>query len=253
MIRPIGSRIIPLLSAILLTVMPVYQAEAAPGTLPSTPLFLSTLVEPNIYFTLDDSGSMDWGPIVRSDTGLGTTSGLPIVDLLMRAYYTPTFNHLLTPSSGYYVLPPSNGSAIAWDRAWVVRNHLSNPNYYNPNVTYQPWPGTQADGSPLYLDANPTQALERPNLPAEESVNLTINHSFSEGGQTVSNYWIPTYHVWTDSDGDGVVEVSDANTRVEIAPNTAEMKNFANWFQYYRSRTHVTKSVVGDAINSTDA
>jgi len=70
---PTGSKIIQLLSATLLTVMPVYQAEAAPGTLPPTPLFLSSLVEPNVYFTLDDSGSMDWGPIVRSDAGLGTT------------------------------------------------------------------------------------------------------------------------------------------------------------------------------------
>jgi type IV pilus assembly protein PilY1 len=253
MFRPIGSRIIPLLSATLLTVMPVYQAEAAPGTLPSTPLFLSTLVEPNVYFTLDDSGSMDWGPIVRPDAGLGTTSGLPVVNGRLRAYYTPTFNHLYTPGAGYNVLPPSNGSATVWDVAWVVRNYLSNPNYYNPNLTYQPWPGTRADGSPLFVDADPTRALERPELSAGESVDLTVNHSFSEDGLTVNNYWIPTYHVWTDSDGDGVVEVGDANTRVEIAPGTAEMQNFANWFQYYRSRMHVTKSVVGDTINSTDA
>jgi len=253
MFRPIGSRIIPLLSATLLTVMPVYQAEAAPGTLPSTPLFLSSMVEPNVYFTLDDSGSMDWGPIVHSDAGLGTTSGLPLVDGRLRAYYTPTFNHVYTPVDGYYVLPPSNGSAVAWDMGWVVRNHLANPNYYNPDLTYQPWPGTDANGTPLYIDADPTQALERPELPAGESVDLTVNHSFSEGGLTVNNFWIPTYHVWTDSDGDGVVEVSDANTRIEIAPGTAEMQNFANWFQYHRSRTHVTKGVVGDAINNTDA
>jgi len=248
-----GSRILPLLSATLLTVMPVYQADAAPGTLPSTPLFLSTLVEPNVYFTLDDSGSMDWGPVVRADSGLGSTSGLPVVDGRLRAYYTPTFNHVYTPSDGYYVLPPSNGSSADWDAAWVARNHLVNTNYYNPKVTYQPWPGTAADGSPLFVDADPKKALERPELPAGEWVDLTVNHSFSEGGITVNNFWIPTYHVWIDSDGDGVVEVSDANTRVEIAPGTAEMQNFANWFQYYRSRTHVAKNVVGNAINSTDA
>ena len=253
MFRVTGSRFIALLSASLLTVMPIYQAGAAPGTLPSTPLFLSTLVEPNVYFTLDDSGSMDFGPIVRSDTGLGTTGGLPLVDGQLRAYYTPSFDHVYKPADGYFVLPPSNGSSVAWDAAWVVRNHLANPNYYNPNITYQPWPGTRADGSPMFVDADPTDALERPELPSGESVDLTINHSFSEGGVTVNNFWIPTYHVWTDSDGDGVVEVSDANTRVEIAPGTPEMQNFANWFQYHRSRAHVTKGVVGDAINSTDA
>ena len=240
-------------TAALLTAMPLLPVNGAPGTLPSAPLFLSTLVESNVYFTLDDSGSMDWEPIVRPDTGLGTDSGLPIVDGRRRAYYTPTFNHLYGPGNGYYVLPPSNGSDTDWDMGWVVRNHLSNPNYYDPSVTYKPWTGTKADGSPLYADADPTAALERPDVPAGESVDLTVNHTFSEGGVTVNNYWIPTYHVWTDSDGDGVVEVSDANTRIEIAPGTAEMQNFANWFQYYRSRIHATKAVVGDAINNTDA
>jgi type IV pilus assembly protein PilY1 len=253
MIRSKGSRIIPLLSATLLTIMPVYQAEAGPGALPSTPLFLSTQVEPNIYFTLDDSGSMDFGPMIRTESGLGTYNGVPVVNGHLRAYYTPTFDHLYKSYWGYYVLPPSNGSSDAWDEAWVVRNHLANSNYYNPNLTYQPWPGTRADGTPLFVDADPTRALERPELPAGESVDLTVNHSFSEGGLTVNNFWIPTYHVWTDSDGDGVVEVSDANTRVEIAPGTDEMQNFANWFQYYRSRAQVTKNVVGGAINSTDA
>ena len=38
------------------------SAYAAPGTLARAPLFLSTIVEPNVFFTLDDSGSMDWGP-----------------------------------------------------------------------------------------------------------------------------------------------------------------------------------------------
>jgi type IV pilus assembly protein PilY1 len=241
------------LTAALLTAMPLLPASGAPGTLPSAPLFLSTLVESNIYFTLDDSGSMDWEPIVRTDTGLGTNSGLPIVDGLRRAYYTPTFGHLYTTGNGYYVLPPSNGSDPDWDTGWVVRNHISNPNYYNPGVTYKPWPGTRSDGTPMYTDADPTAALERADVPAGESVDLTVNHSFSENGLTVNDFWIPTYHVWTDSDGDGVVEVSDANTRVEIAPGTAEMQNFANWFQYYRSRMHATKAVVGDAINNTDA
>jgi type IV pilus assembly protein PilY1 len=242
-----------ILAAAVLTAMPLYQANAAPGNLPPAPLFLSTLVESNVYFTLDDSGSMDWGPILRSDTGLGTSSGLPIINGRFRAYYTPSFSQLYTNTDGVYVLPPSNGSNSVWDRAWVVRNHLANPNYFNPSVTYKPWPGTNADGTPIYADANPSKALKHPNQPLGESVNLTINHNFTEDTATVANFWIPTYHVWIDSDNDGVLEVTDANTRIEIAPNTAEMQNFANWFQYYRSRMHATKAIVGDTINNTDA
>jgi len=241
------------LSAAVLVAMPLYQAGAAPGNLPAAPLFLSTLVESNVYYTLDDSGSMDWGTILRSDTGLGTSNGLPIINGRYRSYYTPTFTQVYTNADGFYVVPPSNGSSALWDRAWVIRNHLANPNYYNPSVTYKPWPGTKADGSPLYPEANPTSALKRPNEPLGERVDLTINHSYTEDGVTVNNFWIPTYHVWTDSDNDGVLEVTDANTRVDIAPNTPEMQNFANWFQYYRTRMHATKAIVGDTINNTDS
>ena len=64
------------LVAAAITVMPLHSAQAAPGNLPAAPLFLSTIVEPNVFFTLDDSGSMDWGPMQSSTSGLATGSGL---------------------------------------------------------------------------------------------------------------------------------------------------------------------------------
>ena len=36
-----------------------HAASAAPGTLADSPLFLSTNVQPNIFFMVDDSGNMD--------------------------------------------------------------------------------------------------------------------------------------------------------------------------------------------------
>lgn len=242
-----------IIAAALFTAMPLQQGHAAPGNLPAAPLFLSTIVEPNVFFTLDDSGSMDFGPMVRTDTGLSTLQGMPAVDGQWRAYYTPTFTHLYKEAWGIYTLPPSNGTDSAWDNGWVARNHLSNPNYYNPNLTYRPWPGTNADGTPMYVDADPTAALEHPDFPSGEKVDLTINHSYTEGAKSTTTFWIPTYHVWSDSDSDGVVEYTDAHKEIKILAGTAEMQNFANWFQYYRSRMNVTKAVIGDTINNTDA
>ncbi|MDH3221624.1 MAG: PilC/PilY family type IV pilus protein, partial [Gammaproteobacteria bacterium] len=197
---------------------------------------------------------------------------LPFIDGRLRGYYTPTFTHLYPASAGFiYVLPPADGTHAEWDKTWVVRNHLANRNYYNPNIKYVPWPGTKADGSPMYDNANPKAALEHPDIPGGESVNLTINHSYTEPapgaggvitkGITSTTYYIPTYYKWspTDGDGDGVIEASDlvgANVlaaMVKIPPDSAEMQNFANWFQYYRSRMNATKSVVGSTINNTDA
>jgi hypothetical protein len=60
------------LMAAAITVLPQQGAIAAPGNLPAAPLFLSTIVEPNVFFTLDDSGSMDWGPMQSSTSGLAT-------------------------------------------------------------------------------------------------------------------------------------------------------------------------------------
>ena len=41
----------------------IQSAFARPGTLSDVPLFLSSIVEPNVFLTMDDSGSMDWGPM----------------------------------------------------------------------------------------------------------------------------------------------------------------------------------------------
>ena len=104
MIKFTKASIVHALLASIVTVLPLKSARAGPGTLPAAPLFLSTLVEPNVFMTLDDSGSMDWGPLVKNNTaGLATDQGLPIIDNDDRGYYTPTFSRLYT-NRGY--LPP---------------------------------------------------------------------------------------------------------------------------------------------------
>ena len=96
-----------LLSAAV-TILPIGNASAAPGTLPQAPLFLSTIVEPNIFLTLDDSGSMELVTMVEDGTaGFATWSGLPILpstaDYL--GYWHPTW-----PEDAKFivdVVPPS--------------------------------------------------------------------------------------------------------------------------------------------------
>lgn len=40
--------------------MNVYVPVGIGGTIAQTPLFVATQVAPNVFFMLDDSGSMDW-------------------------------------------------------------------------------------------------------------------------------------------------------------------------------------------------
>jgi type IV pilus assembly protein PilY1 len=243
------------LLAAITTVMALQSAYAGPGNLPQAPLFLSTIVEPNVFLTLDDSGSMDWGPMVGEGVGgLTTDGGLPFVDGRQRAYYSPTFNRLY---NNRYVVPPADGTDTEWDKGWVVRNSDGNKNYYDPNTVYEPWAGTDAAGNPLYPDADPTAVLKDPNDPTGEQLDLTKYYTFTEGTgknkKESKTMWVPTYFTWTDTNNNGVVDQSDTHTRVEIPAGTAAMKNFANWFQYYRSRINAAKAVFGRTINNTDA
>jgi len=257
-------------SAALLTFMllsPV-MAPAAPGTLADTPLFLSNSVEPNILFMLDDSGSMDWGLMTPENNG--------IMDLGCPYYYAQP----APDNEDFWVVPtekaledlavpaPYSGVWRAWSKDY---NRL----YYDPRITYTPWPGVDSGGVP-YADANPAAALLDPFVPGAGSVNLTVTRTYDTdycarglGTFTITGFYPARYNIWIDSDTDGVVDDSDAHTLVEITPLTPayasgafrrdcaaapvcsyaeEIQNFANWFSYYRKREYVAKAAYGQVI-----
>ncbi len=106
---------------------------------------METLVQaapPNIMFVLDNSGSMDWEFMTSENSGLFGGD-----------YY-------LYPDSAYidgndraygdgYELPESGRKK--WKSQWAGYNKI----FYNPNVTYSPWPGK--------TDASITQPWSNPN------------------------------------------------------------------------------------------
>ena len=67
-----------------------FQAFAATTDLTDVPLAVQSGVKPNVLFTLDNSGSMEWGSITGGDATAEYTNGRKD----MRAYYSPTFNQL---------------------------------------------------------------------------------------------------------------------------------------------------------------
>ncbi len=251
---------------------------AAPGTLSESPLFLSTSVEPNVYFILDDSGSMEWDLLVA-----GTTSGLPNIGGWSGNYYIlPTPNNGLdidfinsgcTPTCYPYVTP----SATAEPGAWRARNFEFNSLYYNPAVTYSPWPGVDASGNPLYNDSTPTAAPVDPNDPGGATLDLTspisfFNYAPSQGGWFVDTIFPAEYYLWSDTNGNGIVDATDGNVQVRITPSTStytvsatradcvaapvctyneEIQNFANWFTYHRKRKFIAKSALGTVVSDT--
>lgn len=240
--------------------------NAAPGNLPISPLFLTNSVEPNIFYTIDDSGSMEWESMVGDGTaGISSASGIPFFGGIPRYYIIPSkgngYDGYYNPNAYPYSLP----SASKYPLTWIIRNSTGNTLYYNPDVTYRPWSGADSSGNPLFGNANPVSALVDPNNPGFGTVNLTQQFNFLGYTTTWSNDSIfpAVYYTWEDSDGDGAIEDSDAHSLIEIKPANApfpsgrdyadEIQNFANWFQYYRKRSFVAKAALGHVINNTDA
>ncbi len=243
------------------------SSYAAPGELPKSPLFIATSVEPNVHITYDDSGSMDWEMIYQNneddDTDFTTDQGLPIIADYLRGYINPDWDY---PDwgNGIFVIPPADytNDSATWDeKIWVLRNHNGNRLYYNPSITYKPWPGVDESGNALYQDASPTKALRDPNNSSGDSVDLTKVITYTEPDcDCEKDLFIPVYYTWQDDD-DGIFETSDPHTLIEIKQSTVsypsersyenELQNFANWFQYYRKREFAAKAGLGTVINNS--
>ena len=234
-------------------------ASAATLDISNVPLYLGGAVEPNIMFTLDDSGSMQFEVM-------------------------PDENRYLA----YYLFPrPSNlyGAGVYTNRIpnfdddnvhnFFLRSSANNSVFYNPDIEYVPW--SNADGSSM-PDANPNAAYYNPADTSRGSMNLVAQQSqyacwyrdtnldnSATGDPCYGNhsFWPITYYVY---DGTGDREDRSNYTRIRITSSTPsgttypnnsgdpartrdeEIQNFANWFQYYRSRVLMARAGVGQAF-----
>jgi type IV pilus assembly protein PilY1 len=237
-------------SSTIFSMSTIQSAYAAPGNLATAPLFLSTIVEPNVFMTLDDSGSMAWETMVKDQTaGFATSSASPLNPSGQRmGFWHPSWSgqryaETVPPSK------PTGHNHSDMEDTWVFRTHHGNALYYNPSETYEPWPGADSNGDPMYIDAVETKVLQDPDNTGGNWVDLTQKLDYTIH---IDAIYLPSYYIWND-DGDGILETTDPKTLVEIAAGTPEMQNFANWFQYYRSRMNTTKAVIGQTINNTDS
>ena len=143
---------------------------AAPGTLADSPLFLSNSVEPNILFMVDDSGSMDWGMMTAENNGIMHVG-------CDYRYAQPAPDH-----SGDRVPPTEKalsdaGVAAPYGGVWRAWNKDYNRLYYDPSVTYVPWPGENGNNVP-YANVNPVAAVYNPYNPSEGTRNLTTTVTY---------------------------------------------------------------------------
>ena len=202
-----------------------------------SPLFLQSQVKPNIFFLVDDSGSMDWE--VLKSSGANT-------------HYSGNRN------SGTLDITPSENNKRELLESCVGYNVL----YYNPNTTYAPWVGSDIN-SAVYGNASISAARFNPYTAGQGTTNLTL----SDGAGDPSGY-IP----WNDADGDGEFDLGECGDNTDYngdgdrdafdlyrnfipvsSMSTAQRTNFANWYSYYRKREYVAKaSLLSIVTNATE-
>jgi type IV pilus assembly protein PilY1 len=232
------------IACVVLSCNAITQAYAAPGALANSPLFTTSNVPPNVFFELDDSGSMDWEILTKKywhpcsydrdnngNTGDADCGFLVTQDGLFRTYSGSTFRYYAYIfnnadnlydagcNGDYPKLEACSAAVQAYD--WRVRSSALNVLYYNPAITYLPW--LKGDGTAM-ADASFTSARSNPQ-------------SGETGFTATKNLTGLIFEVWSDSHGfsganprrgtninrttgsNGLVDLWDEHTRYTVNAN----------------------------------
>lgn len=253
------------------------------GVMSQLPGIYVTPPDPNVMFTLDDSGSMladNIPDFVNDNTGMPTDND----SVAVGTFWGPRFTDMWGSNTSYLSTTyyGTNNKIARY-----MRSSAGNPLYYDPKVTYQPWPDKTND-KVLNAPANPAAVKVHQNDPFNGgyTVNLTVRVNVSGGAgaadDETKNFWPATYYVYTGTTslpfatpnttlnvvGNFTkVEIKSAaltptfarpvaplkDARIDCASATVctyaeELQNFANWLQYYRTRMLMAKGGVAAAF-----
>lgn len=259
------NRLRPIALFLAVAFLNVSVAEAA-ITIPSIPLQAINSAEPNIMMILDDSGSMQWDYMPEDINGVTT----PI-------------NYIYPTTTAIYggAIYGNNTVDTNPNNRWVriLRSAAHNKLYYDPTIYYAPW--SNADGTlwgppnqPATSVPTPTIAFHNPAITTAGSRNLTVNITETatwrndDGSWTTQprTYFPATYFNYNG----GSITAAGSYTMVQITPATPtypkaagrtdcvsaattcsyteEIKNFTNWYSFYRSRVLTARAGIGRAF-----
>ncbi len=213
--------------------------------IPDTPLQSGTPVPPNIWFVLDNSGSMDYTALY--DEGIGPITGVG-ADLALTDQANDDFGLTNDMSRQAYT---------------------SNTLHYNPGITYGPWKTFSGGDMPV---ASYGAAYTSTTLASGTTTNLqSVNQIFHVPKVGITNINDATQYYRYTIKTDGSIERTertnvagvwawrlplnvitsnwvDANGDPVVRDVTQEKQNYANWYSYHRSRMKAAKAGAGAAF-----
>ena len=260
----IRGRVSVCLSGLVVTLAAGFSGASLAGTvdLSSTPPEASTTVAPNLVLTFDDSGSMNWhhSPDQRPYTGAGWNTAS---DTDQSASANITYRSQAGPYLCAGVITP--GIADPTDpRSWSM-----NGVYFNPGNTYAP--PLKADGTTAMPDSTYTKAWDngiqtnRPVSPVAVQTSGNNQNTRDLSGVSFCGKTGAGYYKYTGTkaslplDAKGQLNTAATNalytsgswTWVALT-SSADQKNFANWYSYYRTRTMAAVTAISRAYAPFD-
>ncbi len=218
-----------------------FMAQAALTDLADNPLASSssTQVKPNILFTLDDSGSMDWEYMPDGLSGHTDKVGFRNAQCNL-VYYNPNTDYIIPKTSvagDINAATPSTFTSAyiegftAFDGTSASKTNLSSSFRSHSSDTAQPayyW---------TYLGATTLAPLTGDcQMALSSSSDSATQEICTDGSRTVTTCAAASKTaLWRK------VLVSSTS-----GPSASDERvNFANWYSYYRDRMKMTKSAAG--------
>lgn len=247
-----------------LCLMAAMGSSVAYGAISQVPLFLAQHPYPNIMFTLDNSGSMDW---------------MYMPDSAYRSYriYDRFNNPIDVPISVDYLIHDEKNA--------FHRTASLNKIFYDPAIQYNSWLDANGNKFPDPAVIPATTAASAIDDPRVASASITRNNLIDPDtcskpntsmkacpAENIERKYKAFYYIYNgDSNGNGTGNVSNY-TRKTIDSNWSapvksadrtdcagtrctykeELQNFANWYTFYRKRIFTAIAGVSQTFSALD-